>query len=93
MNLGMPELIFIFVLALLILGPKKLPELGKSLGKGLSEFKRATNDLRDSLQEEINSVQNTAKDALGEPAKMLDGIIETKKENPTPTDKSTPDHG
>lgn len=52
-NLGMPELIFIFALALLIFGPKKLPELGKQLGRGLGEFKRASNDLKRSLEEEV----------------------------------------
>ena len=52
-NLGMPELIFIFALALLILGPKKLPELGKQLGRGLGEFKRASNDLKRSIEEEV----------------------------------------
>lgn len=52
-NLGMPELIFIFALALLILGPKKLPELGKQLGRGLGEFKRASNDLKRTLEDEV----------------------------------------
>jgi len=52
-NLGMPELIFIFVLALLIFGPKKLPEIGKQLGKGIGEFKRASNDLKRSIEEEV----------------------------------------
>ncbi len=52
-NLGMPELIFIFILALLIFGPKKLPEIGKQLGKGLGEFKRASNDLKRSIEEEV----------------------------------------
>lgn len=93
MNLGMPELIFIFFLALLIFGPKKLPELGKTLGKGLAEFKRATNDLKSSLDEEINAAQNSAKEAFGEPAKLLEGVLDTKKENPNPTDKNTPNHG
>ena len=51
--LGVPELIVIFVVALLVFGPRKLPELGRSLGKGLSEFKRASNDLRNTLEEEI----------------------------------------
>jgi sec-independent protein translocase protein TatA len=49
----MPELIIIFVIALIFFGPRKLPELGKSLGKSLAEFKRASNDLRNSLEEEI----------------------------------------
>jgi TatA/E family protein of Tat protein translocase len=93
MNLGMPELIFIFFLALLIFGPKKLPELGKTLGKGLAEFKRATNDLKDSLQEEINAVQDPIKESLREPAKMIEDALEPKTENPTPAEKSTPDHG
>jgi TatA/E family protein of Tat protein translocase len=51
--LGVPELIIIFVVALLVFGPRKLPELGRSLGKGLSEFKRASNDLRATLDDEI----------------------------------------
>jgi len=53
-NLGMPELIFIFALALLILGPKKLPELGRQLGRGLGEFKRASTDLKRSIEEEVD---------------------------------------
>lgn len=52
-NLGMPELIFIFFLALIIFGPKKLPELGKQLGKGIGEFKKASNDLKRSIEEEV----------------------------------------
>ncbi len=51
--LGMPELVIIFVIALIVFGPRKLPELGKSLGKSLAEFKRASNELRNSLEEEI----------------------------------------
>lgn len=49
----MPELIIIFVLALIIFGPRKLPELGRSLGKSIGEFKRASNELRNTLDEEI----------------------------------------
>jgi sec-independent protein translocase protein TatA len=52
-SIGGPELLLIFVVALLIFGPRKLPELGKSLGKGLAEFRRAANDLRDSLETEV----------------------------------------
>ncbi|MBA2354062.1 MAG: twin-arginine translocase TatA/TatE family subunit [Acidobacteria bacterium] len=52
-SLGMPELVIIFVIALIVFGPRKLPELGKSLGKSLAEFKRASTDLRNSLEDEI----------------------------------------
>ena len=51
--IGMPELIIILTLALIIFGPRKLPELGRSLGKSLGEFKRASNELRSTLEEEI----------------------------------------
>ena len=51
--IGMPELIIIFVIALIIFGPRKLPELGRSLGRSLSEIKRASNELRQTLDEEI----------------------------------------
>lgn len=51
--LGFNELLVIFVVALLVFGPRKLPELGRSLGKSLSEFKRASNELRSTLDEEI----------------------------------------
>ena len=52
-SIGMPELLIILMIALIIFGPRKLPELGRSLGKSLSEFKRASNELRNTLDEEI----------------------------------------
>ena len=52
-SIGMPELIIIFVVALIFFGPRKLPELGRSLGKSLAEFKRATNELKSTLEDEI----------------------------------------
>jgi sec-independent protein translocase protein TatA len=51
--IGMPELIVIMVIALVIFGPRKLPELGRSLGRSLNEFKRASNELKHTLDEEI----------------------------------------
>jgi TatA/E family protein of Tat protein translocase len=52
-SIGMQELIIIFVVALIIFGPRRLPDLGKSLGKSIAEFKRASNELRSTLEDEI----------------------------------------
>jgi len=49
-GIGLPELIVIFVIALLIFGPKKLPELGKALGRGIAEFKRASQQIKESIE-------------------------------------------
>lgn len=52
-SLGLPEIAFIFVLALLIFGPKKLPEMGRTLGRGVAEFRKATNELKRTINTEI----------------------------------------
>ena len=54
MNIGVPEMLFILILALLIFGPKKLPEVGRTIGKGLGEFRRASNDLKRTISREID---------------------------------------
>ena len=52
-GLGVPELIFILMLALLIFGPKRLPEIGRTIGRGMSEFRKASNDLKRSINTEL----------------------------------------
>ena len=54
-GIGMPELIVILVIALIVIGPQKLPELARSLGKGLAEFKRATDDFKQNIAEEAQA--------------------------------------
>jgi Tat protein translocase TatB subunit len=49
-GIGMPELLLLLAIALIVVGPKKLPELAKALGRGLAEFKKATNELKESLE-------------------------------------------
>lgn len=56
MNLGFPEMIFIFLIALLIFGPKKLPEVGRQIGRFMNEFKRASNEFRSQIETEINNL-------------------------------------
>jgi sec-independent protein translocase protein TatA len=57
-SLGIPEIAFIFVLALLIFGPKKLPEIGRTLGRGMAEFRKATNELKRSINTEMALDEN-----------------------------------
>ena len=52
-NLGMPEILMILVIALIIFGPRKLPELGKSLGHGLAQFRKASDDFKRQWEEEV----------------------------------------
>jgi len=66
-SLGMGELLVIFVIALIIFGPRKLPELGRSLGKSLAEFKRASNELRSTLEEEIRIEEQRTESARPQP--------------------------
>ncbi|MDA1094686.1 MAG: twin-arginine translocase TatA/TatE family subunit [Acidobacteria bacterium] len=66
-SIGMSELLIIGVIALLVFGPRKLPELGRSLGKSLGEFKRASNELRNTLEDEIH-VEERARQTPRAPA-------------------------
>jgi sec-independent protein translocase protein TatA len=61
-GIGMPEMIIILVIALIVIGPHKLPDLAKSLGKGLAEFKRASDDFQRKIQEEVRKAEETEKE-------------------------------
>jgi TatA/E family protein of Tat protein translocase len=76
-SLGMQEIIIIFILALIIFGPRKLPELGKTLGKGLAEFKKASNELKQTWEDEVRldkekeTMSEIIKDTTIQPSEIL----------------------
>jgi sec-independent protein translocase protein TatA len=57
-GIGMPELVIIMVIALIVIGPQKLPELAKSLGKGLAEFKKASSEIRSNFEAEARAAED-----------------------------------
>jgi len=62
-GIGMPELLVIMVVALVVLGPARLPELARSLGKAMAEFRRQSSDIMDEFQQQIRVEEETAKRA------------------------------
>jgi len=66
-TLGMPELILIFVVALLLFGPRKMPQIGKSVGRALGEFRRASNEFKRTIEDEVaaDDLRDVGKDLKG----------------------------
>ena len=73
-GLGIPELIVIFVIALVVFGPKKLPELGKSIGRAMAEFKKASEDFQDSVRAEMREVEREA--SVKEDIKRIEASVQ-----------------
>lgn len=69
-TIGFQEMFFIFILALVLFGPKKLPELGRTIGKAISEFRRASSDLKASFEREMHNLERET-EALKEPANTI----------------------
>ena len=63
-GIGMPELLVILVVALLVLGPKRLPEMARSLGRGMAEFRRASSELRSTLQAPLEEAKRDVEEEL-----------------------------
>jgi sec-independent protein translocase protein TatA len=88
-SIGMPEMIIIFMIALIIFGPRKLPELGRSLGKSLNEFKRASSELRNTLDEEIRLEEQRTDTRTAEPVRPAEPV---RAEVVEPHAESVPRH-
>jgi Tat protein translocase TatB subunit len=82
-GIGMQELIIIAVIALIIVGPKKLPDLAKTLGKGFSEFKKATDGITDDLKETMKEDKKQDDDGLKDSLLLKKTVEEETKPNST----------
>jgi sec-independent protein translocase protein TatA len=71
-GIGMPELIIILVIALIVIGPQKLPDLARSLGKGLGEFRRATEDFKRNIEDEAKAAEE--KERITTEASVKEGV-------------------
>ncbi|MDI6891151.1 MAG: Sec-independent protein translocase protein TatB [Thermodesulfovibrionales bacterium] len=77
-DIGLQELIVIFIVALLVFGPKRVPELGKAIGKGLAELKRSLQDVKEQVETEFKETLDTS--VTQQPAMNADKKVEEKEE-------------
>jgi sec-independent protein translocase protein TatA len=89
-GIGMPELIIILVIALIVIGPQKLPDIARSLGKGLAEFKRASEDFRQNMSEEARAVDEKERLAREAAAKEAETTYAKAEEQKKETVNETP---
>jgi Tat protein translocase TatB subunit len=82
-GIGMQELILIAIIALIVVGPKKLPDLAKTLGKGFSEFKKATEGITDELKETMKEDKKQDDDGLKDSLLLKKTVEEETKPNST----------
>lgn len=91
-GIGMPEMLLLLAVALIIFGPKKLPELAKSIGRALGEFKRATSEIKDNIEEQTglgevrDSLNNVQKDIKAQVDLGMADTDEAAPEKPAPSD-------
>ena len=88
MNFGFSgEMIFLFFLALILFGPKKLPEIARQIGRFMNEFRRASNEFRSHIESEINSFESGEKTQILPPAQAPLGSLASRIFNPPPAEK------
>lgn len=94
-GIGMTELLVILALALLVIGPRKLPELARTLGKGLAEFRKATQDVRDTIDREIHAqdFKNAVSDVKQEFTSKVKDMADLEPGDPEVPDNAPPDAG
>jgi len=82
-GIGMPEMLLILAIALIIIGPKKLPDLAKSLGRAFAEFKRATSELKESLEidSELNDIKTAFNDMSSDIKEAIEVDVDTESED------------
>jgi TatA/E family protein of Tat protein translocase len=83
-GIGMPELIIIMVIALIVIGPKKLPDLARAMGKGMAEFKKATQELKESLD-----VEEDLREAKQDLVDSVSGLDTPPGPPPVPTENDS----
>jgi Tat protein translocase TatB subunit len=89
-GIGMPELLLILAVALIVLGPKKLPDLARALGKGMAEFRRATDELKDEFRQMEREIDESSETATPKDDPLLDKSTESSPSsdpNPAPEKK------
>ncbi len=86
MNLGFPEMLFLGLLALLLFGPRRLPEIGRQVGKALGEFKRASSEFQNQLEDEVRQleVEENSQRSIAPPAPPEGSIAQTASASSSP---------
>ena len=88
MNFGFSgEMIFLFFLALILFGPKKLPEIGRQIGRLMNEFRRASNEFRSQIESEINAAEYVTKPQILPPIQAPLGSLASRIFNPPPPEQ------
>jgi Tat protein translocase TatB subunit len=87
MDLGFSEMVFLFILALLIFGPKKLPEVGRQIGRFMNDFKRASSDFKAQIESEINALESEVQPQILPPLHAPLNSLASRIFNPPPAAK------
>ncbi len=85
-SLGIPELLLIFAVALIVFGPRKLPEIGRTLGKALGEFRKATDELKNSIEREVRADELKQLASTSLTVSRAEPVVREAETTPKPVD-------